>query len=191
MSTCIRLARRGKKNSAFYHIVVAETTSPRDGRFIEKIGYYNPVRNPEQIELDTDKALRWMDNGARPSETVRTIFSRAGVLYKRHLLRGVKLGKVTAEEADVKYRKFLTDLLAKTEMKRKKITDVIKEKTEKINEEEKKIRKKKFEKIMEKKAAEDKARVENALSETGTGETPEATPVQEPGSEEPSKDIQG
>ncbi|MCL2737968.1 MAG: 30S ribosomal protein S16 [Bacteroidales bacterium] len=103
MAVRIRLARHGKKNYAFFHVVVADSRAPRDGRFIERIGSYNPNTNPATIELDVDKALQWLNNGAQPSETCRRILSYKGVLLKKHLMEGVKKGALTEETANAKW----------------------------------------------------------------------------------------
>ncbi|GLR16226.1 30S ribosomal protein S16 [Portibacter lacus] len=100
MPVKIRLARRGRRKRPFYHIVVADSRSPRDGKFIENIGSYNPMTSPATIELDQDKALEWMEKGAQPTETARAILRFKGVLYKKHLKRGVDKGAFTAEKAD-------------------------------------------------------------------------------------------
>ena len=84
MSTKIRLARHGKKGHAFYHIVVADSRSPRDGRFIEQVGYYNPVSQPKELKLDEDKIFDWLQKGAQPSDTVRSLLSGAGLMAKLH-----------------------------------------------------------------------------------------------------------
>ena len=102
MAVKIRLARHGKKNYAYYHIIVADSRAPRDGRFIELIGSYNPNSNPATIILDNDKALDWMNKGAQPTDTCRRILSYKGVLLKKHLLEGVKKGALTAEQAEAK-----------------------------------------------------------------------------------------
>ena len=107
MPAKIRLARYGKKAHAFYHIVVADSRAPRNGKFIEKIGTYNPNTNPATILLDDDKALSWLNKGAQPTDTTRAILSYKGVLYKNHLLRGVKKGLLTQEQADEKYALWL------------------------------------------------------------------------------------
>jgi small subunit ribosomal protein S16 len=99
MAVRIRLARKGRKRKAFYHIVVADSRSPRDGRYIEKIGLYNPLTNPASIELDFDKALDWLQKGALPTETCRAILSYKGVMMKKHLLEGVKKGAFDETEA--------------------------------------------------------------------------------------------
>lgn len=82
MAVRIRLQRHGKKNQPFYHIVIADARAARDGRFIEKIGTYNPMTNPATIVVDADKAVKWMDNGAQPTDTVRAIFSYKGIMLK-------------------------------------------------------------------------------------------------------------
>ena len=92
MAAKIRLQRHGSKKRPFYFIVVADARSPRDGKFIQKLGTYNPLTIPATIELDRQKALEWLNKGATPTDTVRRILSFKGVLYLKHLLRGVKLG---------------------------------------------------------------------------------------------------
>ena len=92
MPAKIRLARHGRRKSAYYQIVVADGRAPRDGKFIEKLGIYNPNTKPATIELDIDKSLDWLLKGAQPTETVRAILSYRGVLMKRHLLDGVRKG---------------------------------------------------------------------------------------------------
>ncbi|MBO4307260.1 MAG: 30S ribosomal protein S16 [Bacteroidales bacterium] len=106
MPTRIRLQRHGKKNQPFYHIVVADGRAPRDGRFIEKLGTYNPMTNPAQIVLNEDKAVEWLKNGAQPSQTVNRILSYKGVLLRRHLQIGVEKGAITQEQADVKFNEW-------------------------------------------------------------------------------------
>lgn len=100
MAVKIRLARRGRKRKPFYHIVVADARSPRDGKFIEAIGSYNPMTSPATIELDQNKALDWMNKGAQPTETARAILRFKGVLYKKHLMRGVSKGAFSEEKAN-------------------------------------------------------------------------------------------
>ncbi len=103
MSVKIRLARHGRKQHAYYHIVVANSRSPRDGRFIERIGSYNPNTNPATIDLDFDKAILWLNNGAQPTDTCRTILSHKGVMMKKHLLEGVKKGAFDLAEAENRF----------------------------------------------------------------------------------------
>jgi len=118
MAVKIRLARKGRKNVAFYHIVVADSRSPRDGRYIEKIGTYNPVTNPATIELDFDKALGWLQNGALPTETCRAILSYKGVLMKKHLLEGVRKGAFDEAEANRRFDEWVKQNEAKIEAKK-------------------------------------------------------------------------
>jgi small subunit ribosomal protein S16 len=99
----IRLARRGRKKLAMFDLVVANATAPRDGRFIEKLGTYNPNTIPATIVLQDDKALTWLMNGAQPTDTVRAILSYRGILYKKHLQIGVNKGALTQEDADAKF----------------------------------------------------------------------------------------
>ncbi len=107
MPSRIRLQRHGKKNQPFYHIVVADGRAPRDGKFIEKLGTYNPLTNPATITLDVDRACQWLTFGAQPSDTVRRILSYKGVLLKHHLEVGVRKGAITQEQADVKFNEWL------------------------------------------------------------------------------------
>jgi small subunit ribosomal protein S16 len=118
MAVKIRLARKGRKKKAFYHIVVADSRSPRDGRYIEKIGSYNPITNPATIELDFDKALGWLQNGALPTDTCRAILSYKGVLIKKHLLEGVKKGAFDDAEATRRFEEWLKQNEAKIEAKK-------------------------------------------------------------------------
>ena len=106
MATKIRLARYGRKRYAYYHIVVADSRAPRDGRVIERIGSYNPNNNPATVDLNFDKAVKWLMNGAQPTDTVRSIFSKEGVLYMKHLLGGVKKGAFDLAEAEKRFEAY-------------------------------------------------------------------------------------
>ena len=117
MPVKIRLTRRGRKKAPFYHIVVADSRAPRDGRFIESIGKYNPVTNPATIELDFDKALDWLLKGAQPTDTCRAILSYKGVMMKKHLLEGVKKGALTEEQAEEKFQSWLKEKESKIQAK--------------------------------------------------------------------------
>jgi small subunit ribosomal protein S16 len=103
MPVKIRLSRHGKKRKPYYHIVIADSRAPRDGKLIERVGSYNPNTNPATIELDFDRALDWLLKGAQPTDTCRAILSYTGVLMKKHLLNGVKKGALTEEEAEVRF----------------------------------------------------------------------------------------
>ena len=113
MAVKIRLARRGRKKRPFYHIIIADARAPRDGRFIEKIGTYNPLTSPATIDLDRDKAFDWLMKGAIPTDTVRSILRFKGVLFRKHLQRGVKKGAFSQEEADKMYKDFIMQKDAK------------------------------------------------------------------------------
>ncbi len=103
MPVKIRLQRHGRKGVPFYHIVVADARAPRDGKYIEKLGVYNPLTSPATIDLDVDKAVNWLKNGAQPTDTTRAILSFKGVLYKKHLDTGILKGSITAEVAGEKF----------------------------------------------------------------------------------------
>nr|WP_294946157.1 30S ribosomal protein S16 [uncultured Mucilaginibacter sp.] len=107
MATKIRLQRHGKKGKPFYYIVVADARAPRDGRFIERVGSYNPNTNPATIDINFDKTLEWVNNGAQPTDTCRAILSYKGVLYKKHLQGGVKKGALTEEQVETKFAEWL------------------------------------------------------------------------------------
>lgn len=120
MAVKIRLQRKGKKKQPFYHIVIADARSPRDGRFIERIGTYNPLTVPATIELDREKAYDWLNKGAQPTDTVRAILRFKGVMYKKHLERGVKKGILTEEQAATQYKDWVEAKEAKIEKRRQK-----------------------------------------------------------------------
>lgn len=109
MPTKIRLQRHGRKGAAFYHIVVADSRSPRDGKFIEKLGVYNPITQPATIDINFDSAVSWMEKGAQPTDTCRAILSYKGVLYKKHLQGGVKKGAFDQAEADRRFAAWLAE----------------------------------------------------------------------------------
>jgi small subunit ribosomal protein S16 len=113
MPVKIRLSKKGRKKLPFYHIVVADSRAPRDGKFVERIGLYNPQTNPATIELNFDSALDWLQKGAQPTDTCRAILSEKGVMMKKHLLEGAKKGAFTAEEAEVRFQKWLGEKQAK------------------------------------------------------------------------------
>lgn len=109
MAVKIRLQRHGRKKAPFYHIVIADSRAPRDGRFIEKIGTYNPMTVPATIDIDREKAYEWLTKGAQPTDTARAILRFKGILFRKHLERGVKKGALTAEQAASKYEAFVTE----------------------------------------------------------------------------------
>ncbi len=113
MPAKIRLQRHGKKGQPFYHIVVADSRAPRDGKFIEKLGTYNPLTNPAQINIKFDRALYWYSVGAQPTDTARSLLSKTGVMMKYHLMRGVQKGAMTEEQAEIKFQNWLKEKEAK------------------------------------------------------------------------------
>jgi small subunit ribosomal protein S16 len=122
MATKIRLQRFGKKGKPFYHVVVADSRSPRDGKFIERLGSYNPNTNPATIDINFDKTLEWINSGAQPTDTCRAILSYKGVLYKKHLEGGVKKGALTPEQADIKFNEWLQGKDTKIQGKKEGLT---------------------------------------------------------------------
>jgi small subunit ribosomal protein S16 len=123
MAVKMRLQRKGRKKSPFYHIVVADARSPRDGRFIERLGSYNPMTKPATLEIDRDKAFEWLEKGAQPTDTVRAILRLKGVYFKRHLMRGVKKGAMTLEEAEAKYNEWVEAKEAKIAARKAKTAE--------------------------------------------------------------------
>ena len=121
MAVKIRLARHGKKGYAFYNIVAADSRAPRDGKFIEKLGTYNPNTNPATIDLKFDRTLDWVMKGAQPTDTCRAILSYKGVLYKKHLLGGVAKGAFTEAEAEAKFNKWAEEKQGKIDAKSNKL----------------------------------------------------------------------
>ena len=118
MATKIRLQRHGRKKRAFFHIVVADSRAPRDGRFIEKLGSYNPITNPATIELNVDRAAQWLLDGAQPTDTAAAILSYKGASYKKHLQVGVNKGAITQEEADKRFATWLEEKAGRIEAKK-------------------------------------------------------------------------
>jgi small subunit ribosomal protein S16 len=128
MPVKIRLRRLGRKGRPFYHIVAADSRAPRDGKFLEKIGTYNPITNPATVDLDVDLALSWLANGAQPTDTARNLLSDSGVMYKKHLLRGLKKEALTEEQVEEKFTAWLEEKNAKNT----KESDTITAKADKI-----------------------------------------------------------
>ncbi len=153
MATKIRLQRHGRKNYAFYSIVIAHADAPRDGRFIEKVGTYNPNTNPATIDLNFERALYWGLVGAQPTDTVHSILSKEGVYLKKHLLGGIKKGAFDEAAAEAKFSAWKADKAAKAQKAAdKKAADKAADKAARL-EAEKKVNAAKAAKIAEKKAA--------------------------------------
>ena len=162
MPVKMRLQRHGKKGKPFYHIVIADGRAPRDGKFIEKIGTYNPLTNPADINLNFDKALDWLQKGAQPTDTVRAILSYKGVLYKNHLLIGVRKGAITEQEAEAKFQTWLKEKEERIEAKRKGLAEKERASRKEKLEAEAKINEERAAEIAKKKAAEREAEEKSA-----------------------------
>ena len=119
MPAKIRLQRHGKKGKPFYWIVVADARAKRDGKYLEKLGTYNPNTNPATIEIDVDGTVEWLNNGAQPTDTARAILSYKGVMYKKHLAGGVKKGAFSEEDAEKKFQEWLDEKASKVDQKAK------------------------------------------------------------------------
>ena len=185
MPTKIRLQRKGKKGQPYYHIVIADGRAPREGRFIEKIGVYNPLAKPAEIEIEFDKALDWLHKGAQPTDTVKAILSYKGILYKSHLLKGVKKGAMTLEQAEEKFEAWQTEKLAKiASSKNAHLLGLKEEKKQKLAEETK-INEAKANAIAKKLAKVREAEAE-AIADAAAEAAAEVTELQaEPAAEEP------
>lgn len=180
MSTRIRLQRHGRKGYAHYTIVIADSRAPRDGRFIERLGSYDPNINPAKVDLNFERALYWIEAGAQPTDTVRNILSREGVMLMKHLRGGVKKGAFDEAAAQQKFEAWKQSKATKLEAAKAKMTadklskaKARQEEEHKINEE---IAKRVAEKKAEKLAAEAEAAKEAAAAEAETapqeGEAP-------------------
>ncbi|HYH55129.1 MAG TPA: 30S ribosomal protein S16 [Anseongella sp.] len=122
MPVKIRLQRHGKKGRAFYQVVVADSRAPRDGKFIERLGTYDPNTNPATISLNLVRSVQWLENGAQPTDTARAILSYKGALYKHHLQVGVRKGAFTQEEAEAKFAEWLEGKESRVEAKKSKLS---------------------------------------------------------------------
>jgi len=192
MSVKIRLSRHGKKNRAYFHIVVTDSRAPRDGRFIERIGTYDPNPNPAIVKIDVDKALDWINKGAQPSDTCRRILSYKGVLLKKHLLEGVKKGALTEEAAMQKWDAWMQEKEAQVHAQKSNIEQAGRNAVKSRLEEEAKVNEAKAAAVAQKKSeqalkeakAKAAAEAENApavaeevapVAETPAAEAPAAT----------------
>ncbi len=189
MPVKIRLARHGRKRNAYYYIVVADGRAPRDGKYIERIGDYNPNTNPATINLNFEKALSWLEKGAQPTDTARAILSYEGVLYKKHLLGGVKKGAFDEATAEEKFNAWKQEKLAKIQAKRDKLAKSFEDEKKKRLEEEAKVNELRAQNIAKKNSelaaqleAEQKAEEEantETTEETATEEVKDETKVAE------------
>ena len=139
MSVKIRLQRHGKKGKPFYWIVAADARAKRDGRFLEKLGTYNPNTNPATVNLDVDGAVKWLQNGAQPTDTAKTILSYKGAMLKNHLVGGVRKGALTEEQAEEKFQAWLEEKAGKVASKEENVARAKSEAKEKALEAEKAV----------------------------------------------------
>ncbi len=167
MAVKIRLARRGRKKLALYDVVVADARAPRDGRFIEKIGTYNPLTNPATIDIQDDRAFHWMMNGAQPTDTVKAMLSYRGVLLKKHLQIGVVKGALTQEQADQKHADWLKSKENKIQSKKDTLSKSKQDAAKARKEAESKVREARAEAIRKKAEAAAAAPVAEAAPAEG------------------------
>ncbi|MDR1718675.1 MAG: 30S ribosomal protein S16 [Dysgonamonadaceae bacterium] len=178
MATKIRLQRHGRKGYAFYHIVIADSRAPRDGKFIERIGSYNPNTNPATIDLKFDRALYWLQVGAQPTDTTRTILSTQGVLLKKHLLGGVAKGAFSEAEAETRFQAWIDAKQSALNTLKVKDSDAARAKVKAGLEAEKAVNKVRAAKLAEKRA--EKAAAEAITqAEAAASEAAEAAEILE------------
>lgn len=178
MPARIRLQRKGKKGQPFYQIVIADGRAPRDGKYIERIGTYNPLTIPAQINIDTDRAIYWLQTGAQPTDTVRSIFSYKGVLLKNHLMIGVKKGAITEGQAEAKYNAWIQEKEAKIAAKAKKNENEVRNNQRQQLEAEKKVNEARAEAIAKKLAEEAAKRAEEEAAKRAEEEAAKAAAME-------------
>lgn len=191
MSTRIRLQRHGRRKYPYYHIIVADQRSPRNGRYIERIGSYNPNTDPATIELDNDKALEWVLNGAQPSDTARQILKYKGIMHLKHLMRGVRKGSFSEEEALKMHEEWLNEKASQIESKREQIAAKAKEEEDAALKRESEVAEKRAEEIRARKqeAAAEASEEEESAEGESTDDSPEAKEDQAAeGSDDDKKD---
>lgn len=176
MSVKIRLQRQGRKKAPYYHIVVADSRAPRDGKFIENIGYYKPQTVPATIELNIEKAAEWLGKGAQPTDTCRAILSYKGVLFKHHLQAGVRKGALTQEQADAKFAEWVAAKEQKVQKHTESHKQSLAEKRAAAIALESKVKEARAAKLAEKLAAAEAAKV---VAEAESSATETETPVAE------------
>lgn len=174
MPVKIRLSRQGKKGYPFYHIVVADSRAPRDGRYIERLGVYNPNTDPATIEFDFDKALDWLQKGAQPTDTTRSILSKKGVMMKKHLLDGVKKGAFSAEVAEQKFDAWMKEKDSKVQAEKDMIAKAKEADRNSRLKAETKIREARAEAIAKRLASESKAAASEEAPAAENNEAPAA-----------------
>ena len=189
MPVKIRLSKKGRKKLPYYHIVVADSRAPRDGKFVERIGLYNPQTNPATIELNFDRALDWLQKGAQPTDTCRAILSEQGVMMKKHLIEGAKKGAFSTEEAESRYQKWYGDKAARLKAQTEKITEGKADEMKKRFEAETKVKEAKAQKLAKKlkaQAEEAKEAAEEEAAEEVASATEPAPAEEEVAATEPA-----
>lgn len=176
MAVKIRLQRHGKKNYAFYHIVVADSRAPRDGRYIEQLGSYNPNTNPATIVLNSERALAWIKVGAQFTNVTKRILSYEGVLLRNHLDGGIKKGALTPEQADKKFADWKAQRDAKIEAKKNGLSKAAAEQARAAVAAESKVNQERAEAIAKKKAEAEEAAKQAAEAPVEEGAAPAETP---------------
>jgi len=176
MATKIRLQRHGRKGYAYYHIVVADSRAPRDGKFIERIGSYNPNTNPATIDLNFDRALYWINTGAQPTDTTRNILSDEGVLLMKHLQGGVKKGAFDEAEAQKRFQAWKSARIASINAIKEKTVAESKEMAKKRHEEEAAKNQAKAAALAKKQAEESAALAAKAVEAAQEAAAAETTP---------------
>ena len=176
MATRIRLQRHGKKNQPFYHIVIADGRAPRDGRFIEKIGTYNTLTHPATINIDFDRALYWVETGASPSDTVRSILKHEGVYLMKHLRGGIAKGAISENEATKKFEDWKTEKDSKVNNEKREVADQKRSENKKRLETETKVRETIAKKVAAKYAVEAAKEAQAEAEEVEQTEQLEQTP---------------
>ena len=191
MPVKIRLQRHGKKGKPFYWVVAADARAKRDGRYLEKIGTYNPNTNPATVNINVDTAIKWLENGAQPTDTARTLLSYRGVMLKHHLNGGVRKGAHTQEEADAKYEAWVTEKEAKIQVKEQGLSKAEADERAKALAAEKEVNEKR---IADAKAVEEEAIAAEAAAkaeaeaEAAAEEATEEAPVAEEATEDAAED---
>lgn len=179
MATKLRLQRRGRKNYPFYQIIVADSRAPRDGKYIERIGSYNPNTDPATITLDFDRALYWLQTGAQPTDTVRNILSREGVLMKKHLLGGVTKGAFSETEAEKRFEDWMSKKQQVAQSEKSKADEKQRAEDNERLEAEKEKNKARAEELAKKKAEEIGAELPAEKAEEAIPEKVDETSVKE------------
>ena len=183
MPVRIRLQRHGKKGKPFYWIVAADSRSKRDGKFLEKLGIYNPNTNPATIDINVDNSVQWLNNGAQPSETAKRILSYKGVLLKHHLMGGVRKGALTEEEAEKKFQSWLDEKSKKVAKKEESLSKAQEDAKKKALEAEKEVAEKRAQAAAEAELPEATEEVATEEEVVATANAPAAEETAEAASE--------